>query len=230
MGLFGLFGGGKPTFKPATHQTVEIEFEDVEGEFQSYFVEILEVSKKSLTLSAPGNDMNPVIIEPGIPVNVSYFDEGKSIFFTYKGLVKDSRDREFEVEAPSKNTVESEDVPPRDDTFRVEVNIPVRFQARRTVHAQMASTQAVTPHSLFLRTNLGIPPETEIRVVLEIPNASQIEVDAKALGSEKDPEDNRKHISQVQLEGVTEADRDAILSYAVYFQKRQDRADSRGRA
>lgn len=227
MGLFDFLKGGKPGFKPAAHQTVEIEFEDVDGEFQSYFVEILEVTKKSLTLSAPGNDMNPVVIEPGIPVTVSYFDEGKSLFYSYRAVVKDSRDREFEVEAPNKNAVESDDIPARDDLFRVEVNIPVRFQARRTVHSQMASTQAVTPHSLYLKTNLGIPPETELRVILEIPNASQIEVDAKALGSEKDPEDGRKHISQVQLEGISEADRDTVLSYAVYFQKRQERAESR---
>jgi hypothetical protein len=227
MGLFGLFGGGKPSFKPAAHQTVEIEFEDLDGEFQSYFVEILEVSKRSLTLASPGNDMNPVNISPGIPVNVSYFDEGKDTFFSYRGLVKDSRDREFEIEAPAKNSVEHEEVPKRDDLFRVDVNIPVRFQARRTVHAQMASTHAVTPHSLYLLTNLGIPPETDIRVVLEIPNANAIEVDARAIGSEKAP-DGRKHISQVQLEEISALDRDAILSYAVYFQKRQERADARG--
>lgn len=223
----GLFGGGKPGFKPAAHQTVEIEFEDVDGEFQHYFVEILEVSKKSLTLASPGNDMSPVNISPGIPITISYFDEQKSTFFSYRGLVKDSRDREFEVEAPNKNTVNADEVPPRNDSFRVEVNIPVRFQARRTVHAQMASTHAVTPHSLFLRTNLGIPPATDIRVILEIPNASQIEVDARAVGSEKDPADQRKHISEVQLEDPAPADQDAILSYAVYFQKRQERAESR---
>jgi len=32
----------------------------------------------------------------------------------------------------------------------------------------------------------------------------------------------------VQLEDVPPADRDAILGYAVYFQKRQERAESRG--
>lgn len=223
-----IFKGSKASFKPVAHQTVEIEFEDIDGEFQSYFVEILEVSKRSLTLSAPGNQMNPVMIEPGIPLTVSYFDESKSLFHSYKGLVKDSRDSEFEVEAPNKNTVESDEVPPRDDSFRVEVNIPVRFQARRTVHAQMASTHAVTPHSLYLKTNLGIPPETDITVVLEIPNANQIEVDARAIGSEKDPADPRKHISEVQLEEVGPSDRDAILGYAVYFQKRQERAEARG--
>lgn len=228
MGLFSFLGGGKPSFKPVAHQTVEIEFEDIEGAFQSYFVEILEVSKRSLTLRAPGNDMSPVMIEPGIPLTISYFDESKSLFHSYRGLVKDSRDREFEVEAPSKNTVETDEIPARDDLFRVDVSIPVRFQARRSQHAQMASTHAVTPHSLYLKTNLGIPPETNVTVVLEIPNADQIEVDARAVGSEKDPEDNRKHISQVQLEDVSPSDRDSILGYSVYFQKRQERAQSRG--
>lgn len=228
MGLFGLFGGGKPTFKPAAHQTVEIEFEDLDGEFQSYFVEILEVSKKSLTLAAPGNDMNPVNISPGIPITVSYFDSGKDKFFSYKGLVKDSRDREFEIEAPNKNTVDADDVAPRDDSFRVEVQIPVRFQARRTVHAQMASTHAVTPNSLYLRTNLGIPPATDLKVVLEVPNAHPIEVEARAVGSEKDPNDQRKHISEVEFDAIPEKDKEDILNYAVYFEKRAKRAEARG--
>lgn len=228
MGLFGLFGGGKPSFKPVPRQNVEIEFEDVDGDYQNYFVEILEVNKKILTLSAPGNDMNPVNISPAMPVTLSYFDDAKNTFFSYSGVVKESREREFEIEAPSKNSVNSDEVESRDESFRIEVSIPVRYQASRSVHAQMASTQAVTPHSLFLKTNLGIPPETRIRVVLEIPNASQIEVDAHALGSVKDPADPRKHVSEVQLEDVTPADRDAILSYAVYFQKRQERALSRG--
>ena len=228
MGLFGFFGGGKPSFKPAAHQTVEIEYEDLDGEFQSHFVEILEVSKRSLTLASPGSDMNRVNISPGIPVTISYFDESKDTFFSYRGNVKDSRDMEFEVEAPSKNTVEHDEVPKRADDFRVEVNIPVKFQARLSAHSQMASTHAVTPHSLYLRTNLGIPPETDIKVVLEIPNANPIEVDARAVGREKDPADGRKHISQVQLENITPVDRDAILSFAVYFQKRQERAESRG--
>lgn len=227
MGLFD-FLKSSPTFKPATHQTVEIEFEDVDGEFQNYFVEILEVSKKQLTLSAPGNAMNPVNIQPHTPISIQFFDDSKDKFFTYKAEVRDSRDREFEVDAPNKNTVDAIDVEARDDDFRVEVNIPVRFQARKTVHSQMASTSAVTPHSLFLRTNLGIPPETDLRVVLEIPNANPIEVDAKAIGSEKDPEDNRKHISQVQFEEIPAVDKDAILSYAVYFQHRQKRAEARG--
>lgn len=227
MGLFDFLRGGRPAYRPAAHQTVEIEFEDHEGEFRLYFVEILETSKKSLTLSAPGSEMSPVPIEPGTTLTVSYFDKAKNMFHSYEGQVKDSRDQEFEVAAPSRQNLVSSEVPARDDLFRIEVNIPVQFQAKRTNHAQMATTHAVTPDNLYLKTNLGIPPETEIRVTLEIPNTNGIEVEARAVGSEKDPEDNRKHISEVLLENITEADRETILSYAVYFQKRQERAQAR---
>lgn len=228
MALFGLFGGGKPTFKPAANQTIEIEFEDVDGKFQSYFVEVLEVAKRRLTLAMPGNDMNPVSVGPGMPIIISYFDEGKNTYFTYEGVVKDSREREFDVDPPPSKKTTSIEVEPRDEAFKVEVALPVKYQAHRSVHSQVANTHAVTPHSLFLRTNLAIPPETPLRLVLEIPNAPHIDIDGKAVGSEKDPEDNRKHISEVQFENIDFEDRDKILSYSIYYRQRRIRAQERG--
>ena len=222
-----LFGGGTPKFKPSTHQTVEIEFEDMEGEFQSYFVEILEVNKKRLTLRTPGNAMNPVHISPSQPITISYFDEPKDMYFSYQGLVKDSRDQEFDVDSPGKDITATK-IDPRDEDFQVQVSIPVKYQAHRSVHSQVATTHSVTPHSFFLRTNLGIPPQTELRVVLEIPNTSPVDIDGKATGSEKDPDDNRKHISQVQFQEINPDDRDAILNYAVYYEQRSKRAAERG--
>lgn len=227
MSIFDkIFGGGKPAFKPTPHQTVEIEFEDVDGNFQSYFVEILEAPKKRLTLATPGNDMNPVTIGPGLPVTISYFDPGKNAFFSFAAQVRDSRDSEFDIDLPKDITAET--VPPRDDNFRKEVAIPVKYQAVRSVHSQVANTHAITPNSLFLKTNLAIPPETPLRVVLEIPHAEHIDVTARAKGSEKDPADNRKHISEVQFEEITFDEKDSILRYAVYYEERQKRAERRG--
>ena len=221
-----IFGSGKPVFKPAPHQTVEIEFEDVDGAFQSYFVEILEAPKKRLTLATPGNDMSPVTIGPGQPVTISYFDSQKNALFSFAAMVRDSRDQEFDVDLPKDIT--PKDVPARDENFRVEVAIPVKYQAVRSVHSQVANTHAITPNSLFLKTNLAIPPETPLRVVLEIPNAPHIDVTARAKGSEKDPADNRKHISEVQFEDIGLDEKDSILSYAVYYQERSKRAENRG--
>jgi hypothetical protein len=205
---------------------VEIEFEDVDGVFQSYFVEILEAPKKRLTLATPGNDMSPVTIGPGQPVTISYFDPAKDALFSFAAQVRDSRDSEFDVDLPKEipHTI----VPPRDETFRVEVAIPVKYQAVRSVHSQVANTHAITPGSFFLKTNLAIPPETPLRVVLEIPNAPHIDVTARAKGSEKDPADNRKHISEAQFEEIGFDEKEAILSYAVYYQARNKRAESRG--
>ncbi len=227
MGLFSWLGKGKQVFKPSPHQTLEIEFVDGEGEVQSYFVEVLEVAKKRLTLSAPGNAMNPVHIHPGLELSISYFDEGQNTFFSYESQVRDARDQEFDVDPPTSKTTDATEVPERDDGFRVNVSIPVSYQAQRSSYTQVASTHAITPNSLFLKTNLAIPPETSLKIVLEIPNAPHIDVNARAVGSEKDPEDNRKHISEVQFEEINPEDRSAILSYSIYYQKRQDRAESR---
>jgi hypothetical protein len=224
--LKNIFGGGKPAFKPVPHQTVEIEFEDVDGNFQSYFVEILEAPKRRLTLATPGNDMNPVQIGPGQPVTISYFDPGKNALFSFAAQVRDSRDQEFDVDLPKE--IPHTDVPARDENFRAEVAIPVKYQAVRSVHSQVANTHAITPNSLFLKTNLAIPPETPLRVVLEIPNAPHIDVTARAKGSEKDPADNRKHISEVQFEEIGFDEKESILSYAVYYEARNRRAESRG--
>ncbi len=224
MGFLGaLFGKGKPVFKPTPHQTVEIEIEDVDGVFQSYFVEVLEAPKKRLTLSTPGNDVH---IGPGAPVTVSYFDAAKNTFFTFTSQVRDSRDQEFDIDVPKE--VSSREVPPRDDSFRVEAAIPVKYQAARLPHAQVANTHAVTPNSLYLKTNLAIPPETALEVELEIPNVPQMRIGVRAKGSEKDPADNRKHISEVVFEEIGFDEKESILSYAVYYQERQKRIESRG--
>lgn len=226
--LKSIFGGGKPVFKPAPHQTVEIELEDGEGAFHSYFVEILEAPKRRLTLATPGNEMSPVTIGPGQPMTISFFDASKNALFSFAAQVRDSRESEFDVDLPKE--IHHTDVPPRDDNFRVEVAIPVKYQAMRVGHSQVANTYAITPNSFFLKTNLAIPPETPLRVVLEIPNAPHIDITARAKGHEKDPGDNRKFISEVQFEEVGLDEKDAILSYAVYYEARQKRADSRGGA
>jgi hypothetical protein len=69
-----------------------------------------------------------------------------------------------------------------------------------------------------------------LRVVLEIPNAQHIDVTARAKSSEKDPADNRKHISEVQFEEIGLDERESILSYAVYYEARNKRAESRRQA
>ncbi len=226
MGFLGLFGKGKPVFKPTPHQTVEIELEDVDGVFQSYFVEVLEAPKKRLTLGTPGNDMNRIHIGPGAPVTVSYFDAAKNAFFTFTSQVRDSREQEFDIDVPKE--ISSRDIPARDDSFRIEAAIPVKYQAGRVPHAQVANTHAVTANSLYLKTNLAIPPETTIEVELEIPNIPSMRIGARAKGSEKDPADNRKHISEVVFEEIGFDERENLLSYAVYYQERQKRIESRG--
>lgn len=228
MALGWFTGRSKPTFKPIAHQKVEIEFEHADGSFQAHFVEILETPKKRLVLRAPEADSSIASLSPGMAITISYFDSAKDTFFSIVASVRESRDDEFDIDLPKER--ESDSIAKRDDSFRIEVAMPVKYQAMRSAHSQLANTAAVTPSSLFLKTNLAIPPETPLQLVLEIPNTPHIAISGRAKGSEKDVDDPRKHISEVQFDDIGSEDRNEILNYAVYYSKRAERAEKRGGA
>lgn len=219
-----LFGNKKPNLKLVAKQVVELEFENPEGEYENYFVEVVNVAKKKITLNAPGTDMRPIRLVPGQPVTVSTFDDDKSTFFSYNASVLDSREREFDVNPPK--DAEWAEIEPRDDDFRREVPIQVEFRAVSTVHSQVATTHAITPNGLFLLTNLPIPPATKLLLELEIPNAPDIKANGKAVTSERE-ESGRKHITEVEYEDIPEDDKNAILRYAIYYDQRQKRKQQR---
>lgn len=215
-----LFPPKKPTLKLLPRQMVELEFENPEGEFENYFVEISAVERKRLALQAPGTEMRPIRLVPGQPVTISVFDEENNNFFSYSASVLDSREREFDVNPPREPDAET--IPPRDDSFRVEVPIQVEYRAMTTVHSQVAITHAITPNGLFLLTNLPIPPGTSLLLELEIPNAPDIKTSGQAVTSQQDSR-TRKHITEVEYEDIPEKDKQAILRYAIYYEQRQRR-------
>ncbi|MGE0491900.1 MAG: PilZ domain-containing protein [Vulcanimicrobiota bacterium] len=224
MSFFGLFGSKKPTLKLIPKTMVELEFENSESEYENYFIEVVNVAKKKVTLNAPGTDMRPIRLVPGQPVTVSTFDEDKNTFFSYSASVLDSREREFDVNPPK--DVDSEEIPPRDENFRVEVPIQVEFRAMSTVHSQVATTHAITTNGLFLLTNLPIPPGTPLTLELEIPNAPDIKANGHAVNSERDG-GGRKHITEVEYDDIPEDDKRSILRYAIYYEQRQKRKQKR---
>ncbi len=224
MAFSFLFGSKKPNLKLHPKQVIELEFENSESEYENYFIEVVNVAKKKVTLNAPGTEMRPIRLVPGQPVTVSTLDEEKDTFFSYTASVLDSREREFDVNPPRDAT--SEEIPPRDENFRVEVPIQVEFRAMSTVHSQVATTHAITTSGLFLLTNLGIPPGTPLTLELEIPNAPDIKANGHAVNSEKDPATG-KHITEVEYEDIPEDDKRAILRYAIYYEQRQKRKATR---
>lgn len=221
--MSSLFRGQKPTLKLQPKQEVEVEFENTEGEYESYFVQILDVHRKKITLHAPGSERRPVRLVPGQPVSVSALMDDH--LFTYSASVLDSREREFDVNPPK--DIRDIAIPPRDDSFRIEVPIPVEYRAMSTAHKQVAQTHAITPNGLFLQTNLPIPPGTSLLLELEIPNAPDIAAKGRAVTSQPDQSGGRKHITEMEYEDIPDRDRDAILTYAIYYQQRQERRTAR---
>lgn len=221
---FWPFGNKKATLKFSPGQMVELEFENPDGEYENYFVEVVSVQRKKVTLNAPGTDMRPIRLVPGQPVTVSYFDEEKNSFFSHNASVLDSREREFDINSPK--DPDTADIQARDENFRVEVPIQVEFRAQSTVHSQVATTQAITTNGLFLLTNLPIPPQTKLLLELEIPNAPDIKANGCAIQSHRE-ESGRKHVTEVEYDEIPEHDRDTILRYAVYYEQRQKRKGRR---
>ncbi|MCE7871936.1 hypothetical protein DYH09_16375 [bacterium CPR1] len=220
--MFG-FGKKKPTLKLLPKQEVEVEFENADGEFESHFVNILDVQKKRVCISSPGSDRRPVRLVPGQQVTISALMDDR--LFSYSASVLDSRDRDFDVQPPRE--VAEVEVPPRDDNFRIEVPIPVEYRAMRTAHTQVAQTHAITTNGLFLQTNLPIPPNTQLHMELEIPNAPDITAKGRAVASQVARDNSRKHITEVEYEDIPEDNRTAIIRYAIYYRQRQKRKESR---
>lgn len=225
MALSWFTGRGKPTFKPSAHQMVEIEYQDVDGNFQAHFVEILDTPKKRLVLRMPSSYSQSVGMGPGQPITISYFDPSKDAFFSFATQVRDLRDEEFDIDLPKDQSWDS--IGKRDDSFSITVALPVKYQAVRSQYAQVANTTSVTPHGMVLKTNLAIPPETSLDIVVEIPNSPYLQLSGRAKGSDKDPTDPRKHLAEVQFEDMGFEEREQLISYAVYYHKRAERGEKR---
>ncbi len=221
--MSSIFGGQKPTLKLYPKQEVEVEFENSDGAYENYFVKVIDVHRKKVTLHAPGSERLPVRLVPGQPVTITTLVDDR--LYSYNASVLDSREKEFDVNPPK--DVKEVVIPPRDEDFKIEIPIPVEYRAMKTAHKQVAQTQAITPNGLFLQTNLPIPQGTFLVLELEIPNAPDITVKGRAVTSQPDPSGSRKHITEMEYEDIPEQDRDAILNYAIYYQQRRERARMR---
>lgn len=227
--MFGnLFGGGKKKtpFKLNSRQEVEVEIEaEDHGSYEAYFVQVVDVQRKKIVLGMPGTASKPVVIHPSQKVTLSVLND--DCHLSCEATVSDVSDGEFQISWPPKDYDEVS-LPARDDSFQVKVPIPVEFRAMRTAHTQVASTHAVAVNSLFLSTNLAIPPNTSLLMELEMPTGG-ITAKGRALTSKEDTSTGRKRfVTEIEYEDLDSEDSQKIIRYGLYYQQRQARADKRG--
>jgi len=229
--VFGFLSGSKQKktpFKLAPRDEVELELQVGNGVYEAYFVQVQEVHKKRVVLQVPGSDRKPLRVGDGQAVTITTLID--NTLLSYQGFVMGARDRDFDVNYPPKDKdVEETSFPPRDDDFKVEVNISVEFRAMSTAHTQVAKTHSVTRNGLFLITNLPIPKATQLIMEVEIPNGSEVNTKGKALSSVEDTSSGRRqYITEVEFDAdITEKDRSTLIRYAMFFKQRQERAEKR---
>lgn len=222
--IFGFLKKKKAGLKLKPKQEVEIEFQSGEGGYEAHFTRILDIQRKKVIVRAPGTDRRPIRMAPGQQLTVTTLED--NVLYSFQASVLDAGEREFDITPPA-NVVEQE-LPARDDNYRIEVPITVEYRAMNTAHTQVAQTYAITSSGLVLATNLPIPPGTSLHLELEIPSAPDISTKGRAAGSEKHPTDKRKHLSEIEFEDISAEDRDTILRYAIYSRRRQERKRDRG--
>lgn len=220
--IFGFLKKKKPGPKLRPKQEVEIELFNGET-YETHFTRILEAQRRRIILRAPGTDRRPVLMEEGQTLTLTTIEDGSLYWFDATVLA--AGEREFDITPPVK--VQDQDLPGLEEGSRIHVPITVEYRAMNTAHAQVAQTYAITKEGLLLSTNLPIPPGTLLLLELEIPSAPDIKSRGRAVGSEKHPEDPRKHLSEIEYEDITDSDREAILRYALYHRRRQERIQDR---
>jgi c-di-GMP-binding flagellar brake protein YcgR len=218
--IFNLFKKKKSGLKLRPKQEVEIEFlSDESDSYECYFTRVLDIQRKKVILKAPGTERRPIRMFPGQQVTITTLDE--NTLYAFQATVLDATEREFDITPPA--NVHDEELPARDENFRLEVPITVEYRAMNTAHTQVAQTFAITSAGLVLATNLPIPPGTSLHMELEIPSTPDIRTKGRAIGSEKHPDQKSKHLSEIEFEDMSESDRDTILRYAIYSRRRQER-------
>jgi c-di-GMP-binding flagellar brake protein YcgR len=223
--IFNLFKKKKGGLKLRPKQEVEIEFLSDESDgYECHFTRILDIQRKKVILKAPGTERRPIRMIPGQQVTITTLDE--NVLYAFQATVLDATEREFDITPPT--NVHEEELPARDENFRLEVPITVEYRAMNTAHTQVAQTFAITSAGLVLATNLPIPPGTNLHMELEIPSTPDIRTKGRAVGSEKHPDLKSKHLSEIEFEDMSESDRDTILRYAIYSRRRQERQRDRG--
>ena len=222
--VFSFLGLGKkaPKMKLEPRQEVEIEVVGPDS-VENFFAKVIAIERKKLVVSRPAKlSVSP---RPGDAIVVTYLENDLSIVSSFESKITDVKDREFEMALPT--AVSEEKTPMGDADFSIDIPIPVEYRAMSTAYLQTATTRTITAAGINILTNLAIPPNTSLHVELQIPNAPTVKTQGRVANSKKLPNE-KKHITEIEFEDITAADKDVIYRYALFYQQRQLRKQQRG--
>ncbi|MGM9998455.1 MAG: flagellar brake protein [Candidatus Bruticola sp.] len=219
------FKSKKPTLKLKANQEIEIEF-FADETYKTYFTTVLDVKRKEIILKSPGTERRPVKMEAGQRLTVTTLDENKLYYFETE--VTDAGEREFDITAPA--NVENEDVPKFDENTSIEAPVNVEYRAMKLAHTQSAQTVSISLNSLVLGCNIAIPEGTDLHVEVQIPGTPVFSFKGRALTSKPNTNSKgKKYLCEIEYaEDADKNDRMAIMRYAVYLKRREQRRALRG--
>ena len=219
------FKSKKPTLKLKAKQEIEIEF-FADETYKTYFTTVLDVRRKEIILKSPGTERRPVKMEAGQRLTVTTLDEGKLYYFETE--VTDAGEREFDIATPT--DTESEDVPKFDEHTSIEAPVNVEYRAMKLAHSQSAQTVSISLNNMVLGCNIAIPEGTDLHVEVQVPGTPVFSFKGRALASKPNPSSKgKKFLCEVEYaEDADKEDRLAIMRYAVYLKRREQRRIARG--
>ena len=205
------FKSKKPTLKLKAKQEIEIEF-FADETYKTYFTTVLDVRRKEIILKSPGTERRPVKMEAGQHLTVTTLDEGKLYYFETE--VTDAGEREFDIATPT----------------NVEAPVNVEYRAMKLAHSQSAQTVSISLNNIVLGCNIAIPEGTDLHVEVQVPGTPVFSFKGRALASKPNPSSKgKKFLCEVEYaEDADKEDRLAIMRYAVYLKRREQRRIARG--
>lgn len=220
------FRSKKPAVKLKPKQEVEIEF-FADDMFKTYFTSILDVRAKDVVLKLPGTERRPVKVEVGSDLTVTTLDDGKLSYFTTS--VKYAGDREFDIVPPAK--IESEDAPDF-NTGSIEAPVNIEYRAMKLPYNQSAQTHSLSLNGLILGCNIEIPKGTELHIEIQIPGTPIYSFNGLAINSRQNPDaKGKRFLCEVEYApDAPQADRLAVMRYALYMKRREFRRRQREEA
>lgn len=210
-------GKRKPKLKLDPKQEVELEL-TIGDAVENHFTRVIELERKCLVVSTPSQNRIQVPLEVGDEVTLTYLDDELATVYSFQTHVLERKEREVELALPDE--IEEERTLIDDDDFSIEIPIPVEYRAMSTAYLQNATTSAINPGGINILTNLAIPPGTSLHIELQIPNAPTVKTQGRVSKSQKVPNE-KKHLTEIEFEDITPADKDVVYRYALFYQQRQ---------
>lgn len=205
-GVFNLFQK-KDQFRPEPGMQLEIELPE---EDLVLHARVRQVGKK--TLGATTSHPLPRFLGPGAKVRVHGLSG--STFYSYGATVHNCEGTSLDLSIPGSDA-EAQALPAWSDEDRVDFSVHADYQASRSPYKQAADVLAVGRQSLLIQANVSIPSQTALELWLKLPGRDlPWQATARTVRSQPATEP-RKHLVEIDLSEVPEAERSALWDAAV---------------